>query len=147
LGLENLILPIKKKNSSQPFEQIIEQFQNYDVKIIDADSPQMQVVNSDGVDVIESTATANGSIEIKKSGSDKMEDEGTGTVQDVYPGKIFVDFSSNEIELNKDHEVVLLSVTNIGDEPISVGSHYNFIEANKNLKFDRSAAFGLRLVC
>jgi urease beta subunit len=36
-------------------------------------------------------------------------------------------------------------VTNLGDRPIQVGSHYHFIETNASLKFDRSAAYGKRL--
>jgi urease subunit gamma/beta len=64
----------------------------------------------------------------------------------VYPGKIFIDYSKTNIEINKDPEVTFLSVTNLSEEPISIGSHYNFIEANKSLKFDRTIAFGMRLV-
>jgi urease beta subunit len=36
-------------------------------------------------------------------------------------------------------------VTNLGDRPIQVGSHYHFIETNAALKFDRGAAYGKRL--
>jgi urease beta subunit len=36
-------------------------------------------------------------------------------------------------------------VTNTGDRPIQVGSHYHFIETNTALKFDRGAAYGKRL--
>ena len=38
-----------------------------------------------------------------------------------------------------------LTVTNRGDRPIQVGSHYHFIETNPALEFDRSAAYGMRL--
>ena len=38
-----------------------------------------------------------------------------------------------------------LEVTNLGDRPVQVGSHYHFIETNKGLRFDRSAAYGMRL--
>ena len=38
-----------------------------------------------------------------------------------------------------------LSVTNTGDRPIQVGSHYHFAEANPALAFDRAAARGQRL--
>lgn len=65
----------------------------------------------------------------------------------IYPGKVLIDYSKTNIEINKDREVVLLSVTNLSNEPIVVGSHFNFIEANKFLKFDRSIAYGMRLVC
>ena len=39
-----------------------------------------------------------------------------------------------------------MHVTNTGSKSIKIGSHFNFIEANKMLEFDRSAAFGMRLV-
>ena len=50
-----------------------------------------------------------------------------------------------EIELNVGRAIVKISVTNLGDRPIQVGSHYHFIETNASLKFDRSAAYGKRL--
>ncbi len=39
----------------------------------------------------------------------------------------------------------VLAVTNTGDRPIQVGSHYHFFEANRALAFDRAGAFGTRL--
>jgi urease subunit gamma/beta len=33
----------------------------------------------------------------------------------------------------------------VGDRPIQIGSHYHFFEVNKELEYDRSAAFGMRL--
>jgi urease subunit gamma/beta len=50
-----------------------------------------------------------------------------------------------DIELNAGRATVELPVTNLGDRPIQVGSHYHFIETNASLKFDRSAAYGKRL--
>ena len=50
-----------------------------------------------------------------------------------------------EIELNAGRERVSLRVTNLGDRPIQVGSHYHFIETNALLKFDRAKAYGKRL--
>src|SRR3954464_3166598 len=41
---------------------------------------------------------------------------------------------------------VELIVANTGDRPIQVGSHFHFFEANKALRFDRAAAFGMRLM-
>ena len=38
-----------------------------------------------------------------------------------------------------------LEVANTGDRPIQVGSHFHFFEANRALRFDRAAAFGMRL--
>ena len=50
-----------------------------------------------------------------------------------------------EIELNAGRATVELPVTNLGDRPIQVGSHYHFIETNASLRFDRGAAYGKRL--
>jgi urease subunit gamma/beta len=50
-----------------------------------------------------------------------------------------------EIELNPGRATVELPVTNLGDRPIQVGSHYHFIETNASLRFDRGAAYGKRL--
>jgi urease subunit gamma/beta len=50
-----------------------------------------------------------------------------------------------EIELNAGRETDSLAVTNLGDRPIQVGSHYHFIETNASLRFDRAKAYGKRL--
>jgi urease subunit gamma/beta len=50
-----------------------------------------------------------------------------------------------EITLNEGREVVTLDVTNRGDRPIQVGSHYHFVETNPQLSFDRGQAYGKRL--
>jgi urease subunit gamma/beta len=50
-----------------------------------------------------------------------------------------------EIELNTGRATVELTVTNLGDRPIQVGSHYHFIETNASLQFDRAEAYGKRL--
>ena len=50
-----------------------------------------------------------------------------------------------EIEINEGRPVVNLSVSNLGDRPVQVGSHYHFAEANRALRFHRGAAYGLRL--
>jgi urease subunit gamma/beta len=50
-----------------------------------------------------------------------------------------------EIELNQGRATAELAVTNLGDRPIQVGSHYHFIETNAALRFDRAKAYGLRL--
>jgi urease subunit gamma/beta len=49
------------------------------------------------------------------------------------------------VELNAGRETVSLAVTNLGDRPIQVGSHYHFIETNPQLRFDRGKAYGKRL--
>jgi urease subunit beta len=52
---------------------------------------------------------------------------------------------AGEIELNRGRETVRLEVTNSGDRPIQVGSHYHFFETNEALRFDRARAYGFRL--
>jgi urease subunit gamma/beta len=53
--------------------------------------------------------------------------------------------ADGEIELNAGRATAEVRVTNLGDRPIQVGSHYHFIETNAALKFDRGAAYGKRL--
>jgi urease subunit gamma/beta len=50
-----------------------------------------------------------------------------------------------EIELNAGRDAISLAVTNLGDRPVQVGSHYHFIETNPQLRFDRAQAYGKRL--
>jgi urease subunit gamma/beta len=50
-----------------------------------------------------------------------------------------------QIELNAGRPTTELVVTNTGDRPIQVGSHYPFAETNRALAFDRAAAAGQRL--
>ena len=61
----------------------------------------------------------------------------------MIPGEMFI--KDGEIELNAGRKTVTLSVTNTGDRPIQVGSHYHFFETNPALKFDRRQARGMRL--
>ncbi len=61
----------------------------------------------------------------------------------MIPGEMFI--QDGEIELNVGRKTVTLSVTNSGDRPIQVGSHYHFFETNPALKFDRKKARGMRL--
>ena len=61
----------------------------------------------------------------------------------MIPGEYFI--QDGEIELNKGRRTVTLSVSNSGDRPIQVGSHYHFFESNSALKFDRKKARGMRL--
>ena len=59
------------------------------------------------------------------------------------PGEYIIENGS--IEANVGRDVVSLTVYNTGDRPIQVGSHYHFFETNRALKFDRAAAYGMRL--
>lgn len=61
----------------------------------------------------------------------------------MIPGEIFT--QEGDIELNAGASVLRLSVSNTGDRPIQVGSHYHFAEANPALAFDRQLARGCRL--
>ena len=60
----------------------------------------------------------------------------------IIPGELLVD--DGEIELNKGRKTITLKVSNTGDRPIQVGSHYHFYETNAALSFDRKAARGFR---
>ena len=61
----------------------------------------------------------------------------------MIPGEMFI--QDGQIELNAGRKTVTLSVTNSGDRPIQVGSHYHFFETNPALKFERKKARGMRL--
>jgi urease subunit beta len=61
----------------------------------------------------------------------------------MIPGELFL--KDEDIELNKGRKSVTLAVSNTGDRPIQVGSHYHFFETNPALKFDRKKARGMRL--
>jgi urease subunit beta len=61
----------------------------------------------------------------------------------MIPGEI--DTVAGEIELNAQRPVCSLRVSNTGDRPVQVGSHYHFAETNAALSFDRQAAQGYRL--
>jgi urease subunit gamma/beta len=60
------------------------------------------------------------------------------------PGEVLV-ADAPPIELNVGRDTVTLEVSNIGDRPIQVGSHYHFFETNAALSFDRQTARGFRL--
>ena len=53
--------------------------------------------------------------------------------------------SEGDIELNVGRARVTLEVTNSGDRPVQVGSHYHFYEVNEALRFERAEAYGFRL--
>ena len=53
--------------------------------------------------------------------------------------------ASDPILCNGGRATVEIDVTNTGDRPIQVGSHYHFAEVNAGLRFDRAAARGMRL--
>lgn len=59
------------------------------------------------------------------------------------PGEYFID--DGEIELNVGRNTIKIKVSNTGDRPIQVGSHYHFFETNTALSFDRDITRGYRL--
>ena len=61
----------------------------------------------------------------------------------LIPGEIITD--DGEIELNSDKNVKTINVSNSGDRPVQVGSHYHFFETNKALIFEREITLGMRL--
>ena len=64
-------------------------------------------------------------------------------MSNLIPGEIIPE--QGVIELNVDKEVREVKVSNSGDRPVQVGSHYHFFEANKALIFDREMTLGMRL--
>jgi urease subunit beta len=61
----------------------------------------------------------------------------------MIPGELLP--ADGDLILNAGREVTTLMVSNTGDRPVQVGSHYHFAETNPALDFDRDAAYGLRL--
>ena len=61
----------------------------------------------------------------------------------MIPGEI--ETVAGDIELNVGRRTATLKVANSGDRPIQVGSHYHFFETIDALKFERAAAYGMRL--
>ena len=61
----------------------------------------------------------------------------------IIPGEVIL--GSGDIEINPGRPTLTLPVSNTGDRPVQVGSHYHFAEANAALEFDRDAAWGYRL--
>jgi len=59
------------------------------------------------------------------------------------PGEYFID--DDFIELNAGRNTVTVQVSNTGDRPIQIGSHYHFFETNAALSFDRNITKGYRL--
>ena len=61
----------------------------------------------------------------------------------MIPGEIII--SDKELEINAGSEAIEIEVSNAGDRPIQVGSHYHFFETNDLLKFERERTKGMRL--
>jgi urease subunit gamma/beta len=63
--------------------------------------------------------------------------------QPLYAGEVIV--GDGDIVLNEGRPVKELVVTNTGDRPIQIGSHYQFVDTNRALSFDRTDVAGMRL--
>jgi urease subunit gamma/beta len=70
-------------------------------------------------------------------------DRGPVPEEEASPGAFQA--AEGELVLNEGREAIRLTVTNLADRPIQVGSHFPFAEANPFLRFDRGRAYGRRL--
>lgn len=59
------------------------------------------------------------------------------------PGEFIL--KDDDIICNEGKELFLITVKNLGDRPVQVGSHFHFYEVNEALQFDREKAYGKRL--
>jgi urease subunit gamma/beta len=74
---------------------------------------------------------------------DRSAFEATAAPAAMVPGEVVA--AEGELTLNAGREAVTLTVTNLADRPIQVGSHYHLAEVNPYLRLDRGRAYGLRL--
>lgn len=61
----------------------------------------------------------------------------------MIPGELVPE--EGDVELNANRKTRTITVSNTGDRPIQVGSHFHFFEANRALSFEREAVYGMRL--
>lgn len=61
----------------------------------------------------------------------------------MIPGEMRV--KPGDLQMNVDREQITLDISNSGDRPVQIGSHYHFFEVNDALQFDRDKAYGFRL--
>jgi len=61
----------------------------------------------------------------------------------MIPGEYIL--AAGDIECNIGRSTIKIIVTNTGDRPVQVGSHFHFFEVNKQMELDRRKAFGMRL--
>ena len=61
----------------------------------------------------------------------------------MIPGEYIL--KKEKIICNAKQDSVTIKVTNTGDRPVQVGSHFHFFEINKEVSFDREKAFGKHL--
>ncbi len=63
----------------------------------------------------------------------------------MIPGEIIHPADAGDLDANMGLATIILVVSNTGDRPIQVGSHFHFFEVNTSLRFDRDRALGFRL--
>ena len=68
---------------------------------------------------------------------------GPGAISFMIPGEYIL--AEGNIECNVGRSTIIITVINTGDRPVQVGSHFHFFEVNKQMEFNRSKAFGMRL--
>jgi urease subunit beta len=61
----------------------------------------------------------------------------------MIPGEYIL--KQGNIECNEGRKTTKVKVVNTGDRPVQIGSHFHFFEVNKQMQFERSKAFGMRL--
>ncbi len=61
----------------------------------------------------------------------------------MIPGEYIL--KKEDIECNVGRKTAMITVVNTGDRPVQVGSHFHFFEVNKQMKFNRESALGMRL--
>lgn len=61
----------------------------------------------------------------------------------MIPGEMRV--KAGDLQMNVGREVITIDVSNSGDRPVQIGSHYHFFEVNDALLFEREKAYGFRL--
>ncbi len=53
--------------------------------------------------------------------------------------------NEGDVQLNENRATTVVTVANLGDRPVQVGSHFHFFETNKSLRFCRETSYGMRL--
>jgi urease subunit beta len=72
-----------------------------------------------------------------------MSSSSSNNSQRFIPGQMFIE--PGDIELNVGRKTLSIEVSNSGDRPVQIGSHFHFYEVNDALLFDRSKTKGMRL--
>jgi urease subunit beta len=63
----------------------------------------------------------------------------------MIPGEIIPSKSPEILIANEGLETIRVVVSNVGDRPIQVGSHFHFYEVNDSVSFDREMSKGLNI--